>query len=201
MVLNDNVTVTVIRSGRKTISLELKQDGAMLVRAPQWMKDREIDTFLQEKSAWIKKHRKKMQERQARLKTKELFTKEDIRALAEQARKVIPQKVSCYAPLIGVDYGRIVIRAQRSRWGSCSSKGNLNFNCLLMLCPDDVIDSVVVHELCHRKHMNHSAAFYKEVERVFPEYKRCRKWLKENGPLYLERLPSSDSSNMQNEAP
>lgn len=117
------------------------------------------------------------------------FTEAEIKALAEKARIVIPQKVRHYAPLIGVDYGRITIRSQRTRWGSCSSKGNLNFNCLLMLFPDDVIDCVVVHELCHRKHMNHSAQFYAELEKAYPEYRRCQKWLKENGGAYIRRLP------------
>ncbi|MED9932452.1 MAG: M48 family metallopeptidase [Catenibacillus sp.] len=97
-------------------------------------------------------------------------------------------KILMHAPMVGVDYGRITIRNQRSRWGSCSAKGNLNFNCLLILFPGDVIDYVVVHELCHRKHMNHSAEFYAEVECVFPQYRRCKKWLRENGSLYLNRV-------------
>ena len=74
-------------------------------------------------------------------------------------------------------YGRITIRAQRSRWGSCSSKGNLNFNCLLMLTPSEIRDYVVVHELCHRIELNHSAYFWAEVARILPDYKECRKWL------------------------
>ena len=92
-----------------------------------------------------------------------------------------------YAPKVGVVYGSITIRCQKSRWGSCSSKGNLSFNCLLMLAPPEIIDSVVVHELCHRKEMNHSAAFYAHVLRVFPEYWTWRRWLKENGPALLLR--------------
>ncbi len=194
--LDKNVMVKVIRSKRKTMSIQLKPDGSIMVRAPRWMRDRDIESFLQEKRAWIEKHRRAMQERQAQMEGLVPYTEAEIRALVKRAREVITQKVRYYAPMVGVDYGRITIRCQRSRWGSCSSKGNLNFNCLLVLLPEDVIDSVVVHELCHRKQMNHSAAFYKEVERVYPEYKRCNKWLKENGPLYLERLPSSDSSNM-----
>ena len=116
------------------------------------------------------------------------FTREEIQELADKAIAVIPQKVKYYAEIIGVSYGRITIRNQKTRWGSCSSKGNLNFNCLLMLFPDEVIDSVVVHELCHRKHMNHSKAFYAEVERFFPQYQNCRKWLKENGAEYLRKI-------------
>ena len=89
---------------------------------------------------------------------------------------------------MGVTYNRITIRHQKTRWGSCSSQGNLNFNCLLMLTPPEVIDSVVVHELCHRKEMNHSDRFYAEVLRVFPNYPKCRKWLKDNGSLLMMRL-------------
>ncbi|MBR4241372.1 MAG: M48 family metallopeptidase, partial [Eubacterium sp.] len=75
-----------------------------------------------------------------------------------------------------------------TKWGSCSSKGNLNFNCLLMLTPPEVIDSVVVHELCHRKEMNHSKRFYDEVLRVYPDYKKWNKWLKDNGSAIMNRM-------------
>ncbi|MBQ8814599.1 MAG: M48 family metallopeptidase [Lachnospiraceae bacterium] len=178
----------ILHTPRKTLSLEITPDG-LLVRAPRHMTRGQIDTFLAEKRSWIEKHWRIMQERQAALNQLPPFTMEELRALAEKASVVIPERVKHYAPLIGVDYGRITIRNQRTRWGSCSDKGNLNFNCLLMLLPDDVIDSVVVHELCHRKHMNHSPQFYAEIEKVFPEYQRCRRWLRENGSVYLSRLP------------
>ena len=180
----NNLPVKVIRSKRKTIEIELRAEG-VLVRAPWRMSDKEIRRFLTEKQNWIEKNWEKLQERRKLLGQQEPYTEAEIRALADRALKVIPEKVKQYAPLVGVDYGRITIRNQRTRWGSCSSKGNLNFNCLLMRLPDEVVDSIVVHELCHRKHMNHSAAFYAEVERVFPEYRKCEKWLKENGSLYM----------------
>ena len=90
--------------------------------------------------------------------------------------------------MVGVTYGRITIRNQRSRWGSCSGKGNLNFNCLLMLTPSHVIDYVVVHELCHRLEMNHSPAFLAQVERVLPDYRKSREWLKEHEKELIGRL-------------
>ena len=88
------------------------------------------------------------------------LTAEELRALSDKAREVIAARVAYYAPRIGVTYGKITIRRQRTRWGSCSSRGGLSFNCLLMLAPPEALDSVVVHELCHRKEMNHSDRFY-----------------------------------------
>lgn len=184
----DCLQIKLIYSTRKTIAIELNMDG-MIVRAPKGTSRRQINAFLEEKRSWIEKNLKKINERKENLEQQQPFTAEEIKALAEKARIVIPEKVRKYAPLVGVDYGRITIRNQRSRWGSCSGLGNLNFNCLLMLFPDEVIDSVVVHELCHRKYMNHSADFYAEVERVFPQYRKCQKWLKKNGGAYISRLP------------
>ena len=114
-------------------------------------------------------------------------TKEDIRALADSAVRVIPERVRYYAPMIGVTYGRITIRNQRTRWGSCSSIGNLNFNCLLMLTPVEIQDYVIVHELCHRIEMNHSKRFWQLVESAMPDYKARRKWLKDEGKYILMR--------------
>lgn len=116
------------------------------------------------------------------------FTNEEIHEMADMALKVIPERVKYYAEILGVTYGRITIRNQKTRWGSCSSKGNLNFNCLLMCAPPEVIDSVVVHELCHLKQMNHSKAFYAEVLKVFPNYYKCHDWLKENGGALIKRM-------------
>ncbi len=183
----DELPIVVLRSNRRTISIEIKMSG-IFVRAPRHTSSQEISDFVLKKKAWVKKHWLRMQERQQVREQQGAYTAEELKALVEKALVVIPEKVRHYAPLVGVDYGRITIRNQRTRWGSCSSKGNLNFNCLLMLLPDDVIDSIVVHELCHRKHMNHSSQFYAEVERVFPDYKRCDQWLNKSGGMFLSRL-------------
>ncbi len=122
-------------------------------------------------------------------KTKTVDTKnEELDKLKKQARKIIVPKVERYAHIMNVEYGRIAIRAQKTRFGSCSSKGNLNFNCVLALMPEEIGDYVVVHELAHLKQMNHSKLFWAEVEKVLPDYKKRRRWLKENGRKYMERM-------------
>ena len=181
------MTYKLIRSSRKTFALELGP-GGLTVRVPYRATKAQIECFIREHEKWIRLHRDKLVQSMQAQNTAEKLTQEEIRDLAEKARMLIPQRVQYYAPLIGVTYGRITIRRQRSRGGSCSIKGNLNFNCLLMLTPPEVLDSVVVHELCHRKEMNHSKRFYNEVLRVFPDYKVWEKWLKENGAAVMARM-------------
>lgn len=179
-----------IRSGRKTLSLEITREGKVLVRAPYRISRAEIERFVQEKSGWIEKHLEKVKKRLEERKACpiERMTMEEIQILADEALKILPEKTAYYASAVGVDYGRITIRNQRTRWGSCSSKGNLNYNCLLMLTPDEVQDYVVVHELCHRLEMNHSPRFWAEVERVLPEYRAAKRWLKEHGAQIMDRM-------------
>lgn len=97
----------------------------------------------------------------------------------ELARQRITRRVEYFAPLVGVTYNRIFIKEQKTRWGSCSSLGNLNFNWKLILLDEELLDYVVVHELAHRKQMNHSPTFWAEVERVLPDYRERRRRLKE----------------------
>ena len=179
------ISYRVIRSSRKTIALQICPDGSVLVRAPQRLSERSIREFVQSKECWLREKLKKYENRPA-LPT---FTESQMEILKKQAKADVAARVRRFAPLVGVTYGRITIRAQKGRWGSCSGKGNLNFNCLLMLCPPEVRDYVVIHELCHRKEMNHSARFWAEVAKICPEYNQRRKWLKDNGSALIARLP------------
>lgn len=181
--------ITLIRSRRKSLAIEITPELQVVVWAPARMPVREINAFVQEKDDWIRAHLQRMAEKK-RLQEQyreQALSKEELQELATQAMKLIPQKVHYYAQIIGVTYGRITIRNQRTRWGSCSGKGNLNFNCLLLLMPEEVLDYVVVHELCHRKEMNHSARFWEEVEKILPDYRQRRKWLKDNGGRIMDR--------------
>ena len=177
----------VIRSNRKSMAVEIKLNK-LIIRAPLQATNEEINSFMLKNKAWIEKHLAKAAAQQQAVASVKKLTIDEIRQLADKALEAIPERVKHYAPLVGVTYGRITIRNQRSKWGSCSNKGNLNFNCLLMAAPPEVLDSVVAHELCHRKHMNHSGAFYAELYRVFPDYDRCRTWLREQGPLLMRRM-------------
>ena len=177
----------IIRSGRKTLAAQITADG-LLIRAPLRCTDKEIAAFVEKNRDKIERYMNRAKARRESLPDAPKLTTEELRTLANEALTLIPQRVKYYAPLVGVTYGRVTIRSQKSRWGSCSAKGNLNFNCLLMLCPKEVIDSVVVHELCHRKEMNHSPAFYAEVRRVYPEYDKWNRWLKEHGPAIMKRM-------------
>jgi len=101
--------------------------------------------------------------------------------LAVRALERIRERLNLYAPRIGGQYGRVTVRDQRSRWGSCSSKHNLNFNWKLIMAPNPVLDYVVIHELCHLHEFNHSPRFWRLVESQMPDYEAWKKWLKTHG--------------------
>lgn len=183
--------IELIRSSRKSIAIEIDRDLKIKVRAPQRMNQNQIMRFVKEKEQWIRLHLakmiqlQKMQEKEMTDTQRVTLTPEDLQRLMVLARREIPVRVKYFAELMGVTYGKITIRNQKTRWGSCSQVGNLNFNCHLMEMPTEILDYVVVHELCHRKQMNHSRLFWMEVEKVLPDYQVRQRWLKQNGGRYL----------------
>ena len=178
------IPYTLIRSNRKTIAIHITPEGAVEVRCPRRCSRADVEAFVLSKQDWIVRHL----ERISRQPVLPKLSESEIRFLAEQAAASLPERVRQLAAEMGVSYGRITIRSQKTRWGSCSSKGNLNFNCLLALVPPDVLDYIVVHELCHRKELNHSERFWTEVGKVLPDYKIRKKWLKDNGANLIARL-------------
>ncbi|MBQ8136166.1 MAG: M48 family metallopeptidase, partial [Clostridia bacterium] len=160
--------------------------GRVVVRAPLHMPMAEISRFVNEKRGWIEKH---VQELAAKAgNTPPPLSAEALEAILQEAAAYLPGRAAYYARMMDARYGRIAIRVQKTRWGSCSAQGNLNFNGLLMLAPPKVRDYVVVHELCHLKHMNHSRAFWDAVGSVMPDYALQRAWLHENGRQILARV-------------
>ena len=177
----------VIRSRRRTLGLQVTSDG-VVVRAPFFISEAAIRRFVLEHLPWIEKQQMRMAKLRKETEGIAPLTPEELNALKKAALKDLTARAERFAPLIGVTYGRISIRAMKSRWGSCSREGNLSFNCLLMLAPEEVRDATVVHELCHRIHMDHSPAFWREVLRYDPDNQKARRWLREHGSALTARL-------------
>lgn len=177
--------IKMIRSNRKSMSLTVLKTGELIVRMPFFVSEKEAVCFIEKNREWIQKQLKQNEA----LSSVPVLSEAEIKELKKKARRLISEKVRYYAPIAGVTYGKISIRSQKTRWGSCSANGNLSFNFLLVLAPEEVLESVVVHELCHRKVMNHSKAFYDEVYRCMPDYDLRHKWLKQHGRELMQRIP------------
>ena len=160
----------IVRSRRKTVSLQVTRDGRVVVRCPMRMPVRQIREFVESHAGWVREHVDKVRKQ---LEARPAFTEEEIRRCREQARQTLTDKTKVWAARMGVTYGRIAIRQQATRWGSCSARGNLNYNWVLILLPEELQDYVVVHE------MNHSPRFWEIVGEQLPDYARRRKQLRE----------------------
>ena len=180
------VTYEVLRSRRKTIGLEVKPGGNVIVRAPAGMSSQRIKSFVEQKADWIYKAYNKQKDVPdiSELKKEEksdprlAYLEKKYRAAA---KKYIYERVEYYLPMTGGAYDRIRIGDQKTRWGSCSANGTLSFSWRLMLAPPRVLDYVVIHELCHLTYMDHSKRFWDKVEGLDPDYREHRQWLKDNG--------------------
>ena len=175
---------TLIRSNRKSCAISISPEGRITVRIPQRTTERELNRLLVEKQHWIITKYLETLKRQADRPVSDL-TDAQRAALTQRyiaaAKEYFPKRAAYFRQFTGGNYNRITIRDQKTRWGSCSAKGTLSFNWRLMLAPPAILDYVVVHELCHLTHMDHSAAFWQAVESVCPDYRSARKWLKEHG--------------------
>ena len=169
------MTYEIIRSRRRTVALEVTADGRGLVRAPLTMPEEEIRRFVDSHGAWLQKAWDKVAARQA---AHPPLTPQEAEALRRRAAAILPGKVAHYAAVMGVTPTSVKITAARTRFGSCSGKNRLCFSLYLIQYPEEAIDYVVVHELAHIRHHDHSAAFYAEVAKVMPDYKERRKLLK-----------------------
>lgn len=216
------------RTGRRTISIMIKNTGQIIVACPIKTPLAYIEKLLYEKEGWIvqklaeirekpvagieksfdngevfyylgRPYNLKIVENSITKKPKVIFEEKrmvlEIPGIADRdniksflkgwyiskARELLEQRISLYSPAVEVSPKRVAIRGQKTRWGSCSTKGNINLNWKLIMSPLKVIDYVVIHELCHMREMNHSEKFWKNVQSIMPDYKVYKKWLKDNG--------------------
>lgn len=163
---------TLIRSDRKTLALELKPTGELVVRAPRKLSRTLIDRAVAQREDWIEQKRAILAARPPEPE------REQIEAWRAEAKRLLPDRVACWSRIMGLTPKAVKITAARTRWGSCSASGNINLSCRLMGSPPAAVDYVIVHELAHLKHMNHSAAFYRLVQRYLPDYKERIRLLK-----------------------
>ena len=169
------MTYEIVRSRRRTVALEVTREGRVLVRAPLRMPQGEIERFVASHAAWLEKAQAKVAARQA---AHPPLTEQETAALRQRAKEVLPGKVAHYAAIMGVTPTSVKITSARTRFGSCSGKNGICFSLYLMQYPEEAIDYVVVHELAHIRHHDHSPAFYAEVAKVLPDYKERMKLLK-----------------------
>lgn len=165
------------KRGIKNLRITLRSDG-ILVSAPKWCPNYEIEKFLALKAEWIIKHVKDFYEREIPNRINLRDVKKNYLKHREKARLIITQKARVYAEVYGLDYRRVFIRDQKTLWGSCSRGRNLNFNYRLIFLPERLMDYVIVHEICHLRELNHSPKFWNLVAQTFPDYKKIRKELK-----------------------
>lgn len=164
----------IVRSRRKrTLGIVIGRDGSVEVRIPWHASETDARRFLEEKQDWVRKNRARVLERRELSKARNW---DQVRAeiypwICSGGGRMFMDKVASWAERMGVEYNRIAIRDVRSRWASCSSKRNLSFSWKVFVMPERLVDYLIVHELAHLKHMNHSPAFWAVVKEYIPDYK------------------------------
>ncbi len=180
MKLKNDLEYELVRSQRRTLSAEVTSDGRLIVRAPERMRESEIEKFLSDKEYWIVSHLDKAKTRDVRF-DRDRYTELEIEEMKRKTREIVIPLVERYKRLVGVEPSSVRINRAKKRFGSCGPKDSINFSCFLALYPIEAIEYVVVHELCHILHHDHSELFYREIERVMPDYKARWQLLRDAG--------------------
>ena len=167
--------IKVKYSNRRTMSLEITRDCEILVRAPLKTSMRSVEKFVKSHEEWLISH---LERKKASLLAHPEPSEAELAELKEKAKEYIPERVAYFSSFMGIIPARVSINSAKTRFGSCSSKNSLNFSCRLMAYDKAAIDYVVVHELCHIKHHNHSRDFWALVEKYMPDYKERKKLLR-----------------------
>lgn len=214
----------IIRSKRKTVSIQIKDDGKLIVRAPLRLSKKNILSIVKKHQNWINTKQQEVIQRKKTLKkfsegeeflylgkyyplkivndNENLLTFDNNFYLSyyclsnakevfshwykQNAEKIIKYRTEYYADINNLKYTKIKISNAKTRWGSCSYNGNISINWRLIMAPVEVLDYVIVHELVHLKIDNHSKDFWQNVEKIYPDYKKAKKWLKDNAHLLLQ---------------
>jgi hypothetical protein len=182
----------LIRSRRRTLALEITRDCRVLVRAPRSLPQSRIDDFVASHADWIASHLERQRQRAAAAPPPP--TPAEIQALKDKAWAVLPDKVDAWSRKMGVCPTGIRITAARKRYGSCSGRDSLCFSCFLMQYPEEAIDLVVVHELCHIREKNHGPRFYALLEHYLPDYQARKKLLRD--PIPESREPFDNQGDI-----
>lgn len=161
-------TYEVIRSKRKSIAVQVDTDCNIVVRAPYFVSQKEIERFLADKKQWLEKA---VTNQMIKKKSRREYSEADIADMRRRAKEILPQRVEYYSQIMGVTPTAVKINSARKRYGSCSGKNSINFSLYLMDKDERFIDYVVIHELAHIVHHNHSKAFYQFISRFMPDYK------------------------------
>lgn len=180
----EDITLPIVleRSNRKSLSISVTEDISLKIKAPVRMSEREIERFIAGKRFWIYKQAVRVRKANE---NRVSYSEDEEKKLREEARSVLTKKSEHYKELLHVEYKKIRIGDQKTRWGSCSSKGTISYSWRLILMPEEIQDYVVVHELCHLHEMNHSKRFWEWVASIIPDYQRRRRWLKSHGEEYM----------------
>lgn len=178
------IPIKLIRSHRRTISLEITSKAFLVVRAPYRVSENYVEKLVQEKMSWIQKKIMVVKNRPKPLIEKS-FDAQTLILYKQKAKKIISERAVLYAKQMGVNFASVKINNARKRWGSCSHKNHLNFGWKLILQPLEIVDYVVIHELAHIIHKNHSQEFWRLVAVFCPEFKMLRKKLKNNQISHL----------------
>lgn len=164
-----DMTYELRRSRRRSVAVEVRPDGTLLVRAPRWLSRQEIDRVVDSHSGWIARKQAELASHRARYPEPDAVREAELRRLAAER---LPPLTAVWSGRMGVKPTGLRVTSARTRYGSCSAKNSLCFSWRLMQYPPEAVEAVVVHELAHIRHKNHSAAFYAEIERYMPDYRQ-----------------------------
>jgi len=175
-------TVFVRHRWARRYILRVLDDGTLRVTLPRWGSKRAALAFVEQSQPWIE------QQRQVRV-ARPAVVHPDERGLRQRARRELPSALTALANEHGIAVTRISVRNQRSRWGACSAAGAITLNWRLILVPDFVREYVMLHELMHRRELNHSDRFWRQVRAVCPRHADARRWLLTEGQRLFTGAP------------